>query len=218
MKINYDILMEEELKKIKEKGEKPSLLLHSCCAPCSCSIIEYLLNFFDITIFFYNPNITEQEEYLKRFVEQKEYLERKGHKIEVVEGRYNPRVDFFERIKGEEKSREGGQRCYKCYELRLEETAKKAKEENYDYFTTVLSISPMKNSAWINEIGEELSKIYQVKFLNGDFKKKGRYLEAVNLSKEYELYRQDYCGCIFSKLEREEYKKNRELEKKEEEK
>lgn len=215
MKINYDILMEEEIKKIKESEEKPKLLLHSCCAPCSCSIIEYLLNFFEITIFFYNPNITEQEEYLKRFVEQKEYLEKKGHKIEVLEGRYNPKEDFFEKIKGSEKSREGGERCYKCYELRLRETAKKAKEENYDYFTTVLSISPMKNSTWINEIGEELSKLYQVKFLNGDFKKKGRYLEAVNLSKEYELYRQDYCGCIFSKIEREEYKKSKELDREE---
>lgn len=209
MKINYDLLMENELKKIKKEEKKPSLLLHSCCAPCSCAVIEYLIEYFDITIYFYNPNITFEEEYIKRLEEQKEYLKAKNYDIKVIEGDYNPKNDFFTKIKGLEKEKEGGTRCFKCYNLRLEDTAKKAAQDNYDYFSTVLSISPMKNSQWINEIGNELSEKYNVKFLNGDFKKKSRYLQSINISKEYNLYRQDYCGCIFSKVEREEHIANK---------
>lgn len=210
MKQNYDLLMEKEIEKIEKLERKPKLLLHSCCAPCSCAVIEYLLKYFHITIFFYNPNITFEDEYTKRLEEQKKYLEERNYPIEVIEGRYSPREDFFEKVKGLEKAKEGGERCFSCYGLRLEETALKAKELEFDYFSTALSISPMKNSQWINELGESLGEKYQVKFLNGDFKKKNRYAQSVNISKEYNLYRQDYCGCVFSKMEREEYKKIKE--------
>ena len=206
MKQNYNLIMEKEIKKIAEIGEKPTLLLHSCCAPCSCAVIEYLVQFFNITVFFYNPTITFENEYLKRLEEQKEYLKLRGYNIEVITGEYNPRNDFFDKIKGLEKEPECGKRCFQCYKLRLERTAKEALDKNFDFFSTVLSISPLKNSQWINEIGEELEKKYNVNFLHGDFKKKNRYLRSVNLSKEYDLYRQDYCGCIFSKQERENYK------------
>ena len=184
MKTNYELEMQKELDKIGINSGK-KLLIHSCCAPCSCAILEYLKTYVDIDIYFYNPNI--------------------------IEGEYSPGKDFIEKIKGFEKEKEGGARCHKCYRLRMEATAKKAKELGYEYFTTVLSISPMKNSQWINEIGIELEKEYGVKFLKGDFKKKSRYLRSVTLSKEHELYRQDYCGCIYSKLERIE--KEREKEK-----
>ena len=138
-----------------------------------------------------------------------EYVKKREYNISVLEGRYNPKEDFFEKVKGLENVREGGERCYKCYRLRMEETAKKAREEEYDYFTTALSISPMKNSAWINEIGENLSKEYGIKYLYGDFKKKGRYVESIKISKDYNLYRQDYCGCIFSKMERKAVEKKK---------
>lgn len=207
MKQNYDLLMEKEIQKIVNDGKKPKLLLHSCCAPCSCAVIEYLLQFFKVTVFFYNPNITFEDEYKKRLNEQKEYHQRRGYDIEVIEGEYNPKAEFFDKVKGLEKIKEGGERCHKCYGLRLEETAIKAKELGFDYFTSALSISPMKNSQWINELGESFARKYTVKFLNGDFKKKNRYLQSINISKEYNLYRQDYCGCIFSKVEREKYYK-----------
>lgn len=204
MKQNYDLIMEQEIKKITREGRKPTLLLHSCCAPCSCAVIEYLLQYFEITIFFYNPNITFEDEYKIRLEEQKDYLKKRGYNIEVIEGNYNPKEDFFEKVKGLEKAKEGGERCFKCYNLRLEETALKAKELGFEYFSSVLSISPLKNAQWINEIGNSLAEKYQIKFLNGDFKKKSRYLQSVNISKEFNLYRQDYCGCVFSKMEREE--------------
>lgn len=206
MKQNYDLIMEQEIKKIIKEGRKPTLLLHSCCAPCSCAVIEYLLQYFEITIFFYNPNITFEDEYKIRLEEQKDYLKKRGYNIEVIEGNYNPKEDFFEKVKGLEKAKEGGERCFKCYNLRLEETALKAKELGFEYFSSVLSISPLKNAQWINEIGNSLAEKYQIKFLNGDFKKKSRYLQSVNISKEFNLYRQDYCGCVFSKMEREEKK------------
>lgn len=206
MKQNYDLIMEQEIKKIIKEGRKPTLLLHSCCAPCSCAVIEYLLQHFEITIFFYNPNITFEDEYKIRLEEQKDYLKKRGYNIEVIEGNYNPKEDFFEKVKGLEKAKEGGERCFKCYNLRLEETALKAKELGFEYFSSVLSISPLKNAQWINEIGNSLAEKYQIKFLNGDFKKKSRYLQSVNISKEFNLYRQDYCGCVFSKMEREEKK------------
>ncbi len=209
MKINYDLVMEKQLKEIEKNKIKPRLLLHSCCAPCSSAILEFLQEYFEITIYFFNPNITFQEEYLKRLEEQKEYHKKRGYQINVIEGRYNPEIDFFQNIKGLENEKEGGRRCHQCYRIRLEETVKKAKEDGYEYFTTVLSISPMKNAQWINEIGEEREKKYEVKFLNGDFKKKSRYLRSIEVSKEYELYRQDYCGCIFSKLEREKIEKEK---------
>lgn len=209
MKINYDILMEKELKEIEKLEPKPKLLLHSCCAPCSSAILEFLQEYFDITIYFYNPNITFEDEYTKRLNEQREYHKKRGYDIDVIEGRYNPREDFFEKIKGLEEEREGGKRCYECYTLRLEATAQKGVELGFDYFSSVLSISPMKNAQWINEIGEKLAKKYNLKFLNGDFKKRGRYLRSIEISREYDLYRQDYCGCVFSKLEREKLEKEK---------
>ena len=209
MKINYEILMENQLKEIEKTGIKPKLLLHSCCAPCSSAILEFLQNYFDITVYFYNPNITFEEEYYKRLNEQREYHEKRGYSIKVIEGKYDPREDFFKQVKGLEDRKEGGERCFKCYTLRMEATVQKAKELGFDYFSTVLSISPLKNAQWINEIGEELSEKYGIKFLNGDFKKKNRYLRSTEISREYELYRQDYCGCVFSKMEREAKEKEK---------
>lgn len=209
MKINYEILMENQLKEIEKTGTKPKLLLHSCCAPCSSAILEFLQNYFDITVYFYNPNITFEEEYYKRLNEQREYHEKREYSIKVIEGKYDPREDFFKQVKGLEDRKEGGERCFKCYTLRMEATAQKAKELGFDYFSTVLSISPLKNAQWINEIGEELSEKYGIKFLNGDFKKKNRYLRSIEISREYELYRQDYCGCVFSKVEREAKEKEK---------
>lgn len=209
MKINYEILMEQQLKEIEKTGIKPKLLLHSCCAPCSSAILEFLQNYFDITVYFYNPNITFEEEYYKRLNEQREYHEKRGYSIRVIEGNYDPKEDFFKQVKGLEDRREGGERCFKCYTLRMKATAQKAKELGFDYFSTVLSISPLKNAQWINEIGEKLSEKYGIKFLNGDFKKKNRYLRSTEISREYELYRQDYCGCVFSKMEREAKEKEK---------
>lgn len=213
MKINYDLKMEEELKNIS-LNPKPKILLHACCAPCSSTVIETLKNYFDITIFYFNPNTTEEEEYYKRLDELKEYIFKRGYNIEVLEGRYNPREDFFEKIKGLENIPERGERCKVCYNIRMEETAKVGKEKNYDFFSTVLSISPLKNSDWINEIGEELEKKYDIKYLHGDFKKKGRYQESIKISKDYNLYRQDYCGCVFSKVEMENYRREKEKREK----
>lgn len=209
MKINYEILMENQLKEIEKIGIKPKLLLHSCCAPCSSAILEFLQNYFDITVYFYNPNITFEEEYYKRLNEQREYHEKRGYSIKVIEGKYDPSEDFFKQVKGLEDRKEGGERCFKCYTLRMEATARKAKELGFDYFSTVLSISPLKNAQWINEIGEKLYEKYDIKFLNGDFKKKNRYLRSTEISREYELYRQDYCGCVFSKMEREAKEKEK---------
>ena len=145
-----------------------------------------------------DSNITFEEEYYKRLNEQREYHEKRGYSIKVIEGKYDPKEDFFKQVKGLEDRREGGERCFKCYTLRMEATAQKAKELGFDYFSTVLSISPLKNAQWINEIGEELSEKYGIKFLNGDFKKKNRYLRSTEISREYELYRQDYCCLLYT--------------------
>lgn len=187
------------------------LFLHSCCAPCSSYVLEYLREFFRITVFYFNPNITCEEEYRKRAQEQKRLIQEfntqaekenlSAYPIKITEGIYS-RESFFEQVKGLEHCREGAERCFVCYKLRLKETARRAKEAGADYFTTTLSISPLKNAAKINEIGEALSLEYQVAFLPSDFKKKNGYRRSVELSKEYDLYRQDYCGCVFSKAER----------------
>ena len=187
--------------------EGSTLLLHACCAPCSSSCLERLSNFFKITIIYYNPNITEEKEYLKRLEELKNFIQKIKVKypINIIDTRYDPK-EFFEISKGLEKEKERGKRCYKCYELRLEETAKVAKENNFDFFATTLTLSPYKKTDWLNEIGENLSNKYQTSYLYSDFKKKNGYKRSIELSKEYNLYRQDYCGCIYSKLEREEEK------------
>lgn len=196
--------MEEQ---ISTSNEGSTLLLHACCAPCSSAVLERLSNFFKITIIYYNPNITEEKEYLKRLTELKDFIKKIKTKypINIIDTRYDPK-EFFTIAKGLEKEKERGKRCYECYKLRLEETAKVAKKQGFDFFTTTLTLSPYKNTTWLNEIGEELSKKYQASYLYSDFKKKNGYKRSIELSKEYNLYRQDYCGCIYSKLEREEIK------------
>lgn len=220
----------------------PTLFLHSCCAPCSSYVLEYLRRYFRITVFYYNPNITEDEEYRKRVAEQKRLIEAynekvwdtgkhvvesaknelqgeerrlaegcdeestvrsldgtcKGYRIKVIEGDYEPER-FYEIAKGLEQCPEGGERCFACYALRLRETAKRAKAGEYDYFTTTLSISPLKNATKLNEIGEKLAQEYGVTWLPSDFKKKDGYKRSIELSREYDLYRQDYCGCVYSR-------------------
>jgi len=193
--MNYDLKMKEQIEKTPIGS---SLLLHVCCAPCSSAVLERLGEFFKITLFFYNPNITEKEEYDKRLKEIKKFITTFPTKypIDIMEGDYHPDV-FFEMTKGLEDCKERGPRCYKCYEMRLKETARIAEENSFDYFTTTLSLSPYKNSDWINEIGENI--LSKSLFLYADFKKNNGYKRSIELSKEYNLYRQDYCGCIYSK-------------------
>ncbi|AAK79544.1 hypothetical protein BJV85_002419 [Clostridium acetobutylicum] len=207
MKVNYQKKLDETIEEILKENKVPSLLLHSCCAPCSTYVVEYLSNYFNITVFYYNPNIYPEDEYRRRVQEEKDFISEFNtkYKVNFIEGDYETKR-FYECIQGFEKEREGGERCFKCYELRLLEAAKLAKNENYDYFTTTLSISPYKNAQKLNEIGERLSKEYKVKYLYSDFKKKNGYKRSIELSNIYKLYRQDYCGCIFSKNERNEEK------------
>ncbi|MCM1386385.1 MAG: epoxyqueuosine reductase QueH [Bacillus sp. (in: Bacteria)] len=219
-----------------EETYPPRLLLHSCCAPCSSYVLEYLRQYFRITVFYYNPNISSEPEYQKRVAEQKRLIAaynraamkaaegglqqdeaasdgqpqdkglqpgpaRSGYYIEIIEGDYEPER-FFEIAKGLEQCPEGGERCFVCYELRLRKTAKEALAGAYDYFTTTLTISPLKNAAKLNEIGERLSIEYGIKWLPSDFKKRGGYQRSIVLSKEYDLYRQNYCGCVYSRKEK----------------
>lgn len=198
--INYQKILDKELEKIQSSNTIPTLLLHSCCAPCSSYVIEYLSKYFKITVFYYNPNISPDNEYRYRADEQKRLIESMSleNPVEFLEGEYNP-ADFFEVSKGLEDAPEGGARCAKCFNLRLSKTAETAQQGNYDYFTTTLTISPLKNAQLINNIGKELSNKYKVSYLLSDFKKKNGYKRSIVLSKEYNLYRQNYCGCIFSK-------------------
>lgn len=198
-KVNYQIILDGEIKKIIKEDRKPSLLLHGCCAPCSSYVLEYLHKYFSITLFFYNPNITFEKEYLYRVEEVKRLINELpfGGEISFAEGKYDAE-SFFSLAKGLEKLPEGGERCFKCYRLRLREAARYASENGFDYFTTTLSISPYKNAEKLNEIGEELSKEYNVPYLFSDFKKKNGYKRSIELSEQYNLYRQNYCGCIYS--------------------
>ena len=197
-KINF----QKELDKIIDNlnGEVPKLFLHSCCAPCSSYTLEYLSNYFDITVYYFNPNISPKEEFGKRFAEQKRLIEElpAKHPIKLVLGEYDYN-DFLSIAKGYEDIPEGGERCFRCYRMRLESTAKLAKEQGFDYFCTTLSISPLKNSQKINQIGFEVAEKYGIKWLPSDFKKKEGYKRSIELSKEYSLYRQNFCGCGFSK-------------------
>ena len=198
--MNYDLEME---KQINHLDNQKTLLLHACCAPCSSAVLERIAKYFDITILYYNPNITDQEEYEKRLQELEIFVRKLNlDNIKVIPGRYKPE-EFFEISKGLEQEKERGKRCYECYKLRLEETAKIAEKLGFDFFTTTLSISPYKNSKWLNEIGENLDKKYQTTYLYADFKKKNGYKRSIELSRKYNLYRQDYCGCIYSKKEKE---------------
>lgn len=202
-KVNYQKELESIILRHQNANEVPSLLLHSCCAPCSSYCLEYLSNYFKITVFYYNPNIYPEEEYAKRVEEQRRFIDQlpTKYKIDFVEGVFE-KERFYEIVKGYEDCKEGGERCFRCYELRLAETAKLAKQMGMDYFTTTLSISPLKNSDKLNEIGQKVGEAYGVSHLSSDFKKKNGYKRSVELSNQYEMYRQYYCGCVYSKLER----------------
>ena len=224
-KRNYQKELEAILENVRQGGGEgaPTLFLHSCCGPCSSYVLEYLAPYFAITVFYYNPNISASEEYQHRVREQKRLieaynLEKKGHPIQVIEGDWQPAL-FYEAVKGYEHVPEGGERCFRCYELRLRETALQAARRGFEYFATTLTISPLKNAEKLNEIGERLAEevssdsaaqngaessngeVTQPKWLPSDFKKKGGYQRSIELSKEYGLYRQDFCGCSFSKAE-----------------
>ena len=200
MNINYHKLCLEEISKLKETKK---ILLHSCCGPCSSYVITFLSNYFDITILYYNPNIYPQEEYNKRKEEQIKLINtlKTKNKLDYLDCDYENDI-YNNAIIGYEKCQEGGSRCNICFNLRLEKTAKLAKENKFDYFSTTLTVSPHKNSKLINKIGEEISQQYNIKWLYSDFKKNEGYKKSIELSKKYELYRQDYCGCIYSNEER----------------
>lgn len=205
---NFQKEMEQVISRQKQDGHVPALLLHSCCAPCSSYVLETLSRDFLITVFYYNPNIYPEEEYWKRVEEQKEFIRRLPavHPISFMEGVYD-KENFYQAVKGLEHIPEGGERCFACFRLRLGEAVKRAKEGNFDYVTTTLTISPMKNAGKLNQIGDELCKKEGVCWLPSDFKKKNGYKRSTELSREYGMYRQDYCGCVFSLREREQEKK-----------
>lgn len=198
--VNYQKLLDGIIEQNESEGKIPTLLLHSCCAPCSSYTLEYLSSYFHITIYYYNPNISPEDEYRHRVEEQKRLIKELPVKYPVnfMEGDYNPH-DFYDMAKGMEQEPEGGIRCMACYRLRLEHAAQVAKDGSFDYFTTTLSISPLKRSDKINEIGNEVAAQYGIAFLPSDFKKRGGYLRSIELSRKYNLYRQNFCGCVFSK-------------------
>ena len=207
-KVNFDQKMMEILQKIEKNQEVPTLLLHTCCAPCSSAVLLRLADYFHITVFYYNPNIEPYDEYLKRKEEQQRFLKdfQAKYPISFLDCDYEH--EAFEKVsEGLENEKEGGPRCFKCYKMRLEKTAQVAKEKGFEYFGTSLTVSPYKNALKINEIGEELALTYQVSFLYSDFKKHDGYKKSIEMSKEYNLYRQDYCGCHFSKEERKNFLK-----------
>ena len=203
---NYQKYLLDTIEAIKGKDKKPSLLLHVCCAPCSTACLEVLKDYFDITVLYYNPNIHPKEEFDKRFDELLSYIERSKKQIKSICPKYDAN-EFFDAVKGLEHEKEGGKRCEVCFNLRLEKTAQITKEKGFDYFTTTLTLSPYKNSELLNQIGKAVAEKYELNYLFSDFKKNDGYKKSIELSKEYNLYRQDYCGCIYSKMEREQQKK-----------
>ncbi len=218
---NYQHILDQTIEELQKNGELKTLLLHSCCAPCSSYCLTYLAKFFQIVVFYYNPNITKEEEYRKRVEEQKRLIKELNqmdggsapelsgmHRIGFVEGAYEPER-FYEMAEGLEHAKEGGERCFLCYELRQRMAARYAKEHGFDFFSTTLSVSPHKNADKLNEIGLRISEEYGIRYLVSDFKKKGGYQKSIELSREYHLYRQNYCGCEYSKREREEQEKQR---------
>ena len=235
-KRNYSKELDKKIEDFQIEGRAPKLLLHACCAPCSSYCLEFLREYFDVTVFFFNPNITEEAEYNKRVAEEKRLIEEynrqvesgsfdgmnsssKAKKINIIEGRYDPK-EFYTAVKGYEDCKEGGERCRKCFELRLKETARIAAEQGFEFFTTTLTISPLKNADVLNEVGDDAARAVNlsaaeegtstgrtVSFLPSDFKKKDGYKRSIKLSQMYGLYRQDFCGCSFSKAERESFRK-----------
>lgn len=204
-KVNYQKELDQIIEQIQKEDKVPTLLMHSCCAPCSSYCLSYLAEYFRITIFYYNPNISPAYEYEKRVQEQKRLIKELPvkHAISFAEGKYDPE-SFYKMAEGLEDVKEGGIRCFRCYEMRQREAALYAKEHGFDYFTTTLSVSPHKNAQKLNEIGLRLAQEYDQPYLVSDFKKKGGYLKSIELSKEYHLYRQNYCGCEFSKKQSEQ--------------
>lgn len=198
-RINYQKELDKVIESLSQQEKVPTLLLHSCCAPCSSYVLEYLSNYFGITVFYYNPNIYPDEEYEMRVREQQRFIRAfpAKHPIDFIEGAYD-KERFYEMARGLEQVPEGGERCFQCYELRLREAGELAKARGFDYFTTTLSISPMKNAEKLNEIGLRLAEELGVAYLCSDFKKRNGYKRSTELSREYGMYRQDYCGCVFS--------------------
>ncbi|MBO6282480.1 MAG: epoxyqueuosine reductase QueH [Pseudobutyrivibrio sp.] len=212
-KINYQKELDKLIAKFTEEGRVPSLLLHSCCAPCSSYCIEYLSQYFHVTVFYYNPNIYPDDEYYHRVKEQQRFINEFPTKypVDFIEGDYD-KSSFYDIAKGLEKEPEKGKRCHKCYDLRLRRTATVAKEKMFDFFSTTLTISPMKDSQVLNEIGEAIGKELGVNWLYSDFKKKEGYKRSTEISKEYDMYRQDYCGCVYSYNERQLQKQATQME------
>jgi len=212
MKENYGLLFESEMDKIEKSGTKPRLLMQACCAPCSSYVLEYIAAKFELTVYFYNPNISPAGEFSLRLAELERFVTEAGHsEVKIVSPDYDP-AEFFDAVRGMEELPEGGERCRRCYELRLRKTAEAARAGGYDYFCTTLSISPHKNAQWINEIGKSLGEEYGVGWLWSDFKKKNGYKRSCELSREYGLYRQDWCGCVYSKLEAEKRRSSSSVE------
>ena len=211
--MNYNKEMENLLESLKKANKVPKILLHSCCAPCSSHVISVLTEYAEVTILYYNPNIEPKEEYEKRKEEEIRFINEfpSTNKLDIIDCDYDNEL-FKEMSKGLEQEKEGGPRCIKCYYLRLEKTAQIAASLNYDYFATTLTVSPLKNSQKLNEIGLILQDKYNIKYLVSDFKKKEGYKHSIELAKEYNLYRQDYCGCIYSKQQREQEKLNKKTE------
>ncbi|RKM61094.1 hypothetical protein D6855_04125 [Butyrivibrio sp. CB08] len=226
-KRNYAKELENKIEQFQKEGVYPKLLLHACCAPCSSYCLEYLRQYFDITVFFYNPNITSDAEYHKRVEEEKRLIaeynrqveecsfdqmhsDKNARKISIIEGTYDPK-EFYEAVKGYEDCKEGGERCRKCFELRLRESARVAKEQGFEYMTTTLTISPLKNAEVLNEVGEAAAASAGIAFLPSDFKKKEGYKRSIELSNIFGLYRQDFCGCSFSKAQRGLEKESKDL-------
>ena len=200
-RVNYDAEMQKIIEQARAEGKKPTLLLHACCAPCSSACLELLKDDFDVTVYFYNPNMDSAEEFSRRETEERRLCEALNIKLLVEE--YDS-AEFYCVAKGFEKEKESGKRCERCFFLRLKKTAEKAKEKGFDYFTTTLTISPLKSADLLNEIGKKIAEEKGIPFLPSDFKKRDGYKKSVELSKKYDLYRQNYCGCVFSKIEREE--------------
>ncbi len=199
-KINYQKELDKVIEQNCREGKTPSLLLHVCCAPCSSYCLEYLSNYFEITVYYYNPNISIKEEYTHRLNEEKRLLSAMPFKnpVKIIEGSYDPK-EFFDAVKGLENEPEGGKRCEECFKLRLSSSAKLAADLGFDYFTTTLTISPLKNAELLNTIGSEEALRYGVNWLYSDFKKREGCKRSIELSREYDLYRQNYCGCVFSR-------------------
>ena len=205
-KVNYQKELDKILLELQKEGKVPRLLLHSCCAPCSSYVLEYLSDYFEITVFYYNPNIYPESEYSKRVIEQQNLIRKMPFRnpVTFMAGAYE-KEKFYQIAEGLEHVKEGGERCFRCYELRLRETAQKAVQGGFDYFTTTLSISPLKNAQKLNEIGMQIGSELGIDYLVSDFKKKNGYKRSVELSEQYGLYRQDYCGCEFSRLSDQHY-------------